>query len=276
MFLHNHHFFYMFNIGYRAIYQKNIRFAIKEAKKNGFKVIEIHLTSPQFIPSKYALKELSSIKSLAKKEHIILQVHAPLEHSLIFVNKELRHGAKKQVEEMIKFSRNLGAKCLTLHLGKAAIYHVVDGRKIKDDDVYSEFYKGLFEDSIRHIISIVPKDFFVCIENTDNFTPQYQEVLNKYLPSGKLFLTWDIRKNYSYINNKLIKEQWEFVQKNKEFVKNLHISGLGAAHGEIKGWEEKLDRLIELFSNKGLPLIIEIMPLKYALEAKKITTRLLC
>lgn len=266
----------MFSIGCRAIYQKDIHSAIKEAKKNDFKVLEIHLTSPQFIPSKYTQRESKSIKSLAVREDIILQVHAPLEHSLIFVNKELRHAAKKQVEEMMEFGRNLGAKCLTLHPGKAAIYHTADGKKIRDDDVYVEFYKGLFEDSIKHIISIVPKDFFVCIENTDNFTPQYQEVLNKYLPSGKLFLTWDIRKNYSYTTSELIKKQWEFVQSNKEYVKNLHISGFDAAHGEIKVWEEKLNRFIGLFSGKHLPLIIEIMPLKHALEAKKIITCLLC
>lgn len=265
----------MFNIGYRTIYQKSIRSAIKEAKTNGFKVIEVHLTSPQFTPFTYTSKELKSIKSLSIREDIILQVHAPLEQSLIFVNKELRSGAKRQIKEMIKFSRSLGAKCLTLHPGKAAIYHAADGEKIKDDNVYPKFYKGLFEDSIKHIISVVPKDFFVCIENTDNFTSQYQKVLDKYLPGGKLFLTWDIRKNYSYTTNELIKEQWEFAQRNKDYVRNLHVSGFSTAHGEIKGWEEKLGRFISLFGDKELSLIIEIMPLKYALEAKKIISDLL-
>lgn len=265
----------MFNIGYRTIYQKNIRFAIKEAKQNGFKVIEVHLTSPQFIPANYTSKELKSIKTLAVKEGVTLQVHASLEQSLIFVNKELRIGAKKQVEEMIKFSKGLGAKCLTLHPGKAAIYHTSDGKKIKDDDVYSEFYKKLFEDSIKHIVSVASKDLFVCVENTDNFTSQYQKVLNKYLPTGKVFLTWDIRKNYSYTTNELIKKQWEFVKKNQDYVKNLHVSGFSTAHGEIKGWEEKLDRFIELFSGKDLSLVIEIMPLSHALKAKRIINSLL-
>jgi len=265
----------MLNIGYRTIYQKSIRSAIKEAKQNGFKVIEIHLTSPQFVSTNYTLKELKLIKTLASKEGITLQVHAPLEQSLIFVNKELRTGAKKQVEEMIKFSKGLGAKCLTLHPGKAAIYHTSDGKKIKDDDIYSEFYKKLFEDSTKHIVSISPKDLFVCIENTDNFTSQYQKVLAKYLPTGKIFLTWDIRKNYSYTSNELINEQWKFVKKNKDYVKNLHISGFSTAHGEIKGWEDKLDKFIKLFNDQALSLIIEIMPLKDALKAKIIISSLL-
>ncbi len=265
----------MFNIGYRTIYQKNIPSAIREAKANGFKVIEIHLTSPQFLPSQYSLKELKSIKKLAEKENVILQLHAPLEQSLIFIDKQLRVGGKKQIKEMVKFGINLGAKCLTFHPGKAAIYHNADGQKIKDDEVYPEFYKKLFEDSVKHIISIAPKNFFICIENTDNFTPQYQKVLNKYLPTGKLFLTWDIRKNYFYTTNDLIKKQWEFVKKNKDYVKNLHISGFNTAHGDIRGWEEKLHRFIELFKNKNLPLIIEIMPLQYALKAKEVINQLL-
>jgi hypothetical protein len=265
----------MFNIGYRTIYQKSISSAIREAKKNGFKVIEIHLTSPQFVPSAYTLRDLKIINNLAAKAGVALQLHAPLEQSLIFMNKELRTGAKKQVEEMIKFGKLLGAKCLTLHPGKAAIYHTSDGKKIKDDEIYAKFYKGLFEDSIKHIMSVAAKDFFVCIENTDNFTSDYQKILDKYLPSGKIFLTWDIRKNYSYTTNELIHRQWQFVQRNKEYVKNLHVSGFSTAHGEIKGWEEKLNRFIDLFGNKKISLIIEIMPLKHALEAKKIINNLL-
>jgi len=265
----------MFKIGYRAIYQKNIYSAIQEAKRNNFDVLEIHLSSPQFLPLKYSVKELKSLKDLANKQNITLQVHAPLEQSLIFISEELRKGAKKQLEEMVQFSKLLGAKCLTLHIGKVATYHTTNGKALKDDDIYLNFYKKLFEDSIRHIISIALDNLFICIENTDNFTLQYRKVLDRYFSSGKLFLTWDIRKSYSYTTNELNKEQWEFVRKNKCYVRNLHISGFGTVHGEIKGWEEKLKKFIELFDNEKLSLIIEIMPIKYALEAKKAISRLI-
>lgn len=264
----------MFNIGYRAIYQKNIRSAIKEAKKNGFKVLEIHLTSPQFMPFQYSVSKLDSLKDFARKQDIILQVHAPLEQSLIFTNKELRKGAKRQIEEMVKFCKNLGARCLTLHPGRAAIYHTANGKKLKDDNIYSKFYSELFEDSIKHIISIAPKDLFICIENADNFTPQYQKVLDKYLPIGKVFLTWDIRKNYSYMTNKLIGEQWRFVQKNINYVRNLHISGLATTHGNLKGRENKFYRFFDFFSDRDLPIIIEISPLKYTKQAKNIISKI--
>lgn len=264
----------MFKIGNRAIYQSSIRVAISEAKKNGFAVLEIHLTSPQFMPYGFSKKELLAIKNFSKKQGIILQTHAPLEQSLIFTGKELRQAAKDQIKTMIGFSQAIGARCLTLHPGKAAIYHTDDGKKLKDDELFPKFYSNLFEDSIKYITSIATKNFYVCIENTDNFTSGYQKVLNKYLSSGKVFLTWDIRKNYTYTTNELIEQQWKFVQKNKNYVKNIHISGFNNAHGGLKGWEDKLDRFFKLFGNEGLPMIIEIMPLQSALEAKKIINRL--
>lgn len=264
----------MFKIGNRAIYQPSIRAAISEAKKNGFAVLEIHLTSPQFIPYNFSKKELLAIKNFSKEQNVILQTHAPLEQSLIFICKELRQAAKDQVKTMIKFSQAIGARCLTLHPGKAAIYHTEDGKKLKDDELFPKFYSDIFEDSIKYIISIAPKDFYVCVENTDNFTLNYQKVLNKYLPSDKIFLTWDIRKNYTYTTNELIEQQWKFVQKNKNCVKNLHVSGFNAAHGGLKGWEDKLDQFFKLFGDQGLPMIIEIMPLQSALEAKEIINQL--
>lgn len=260
----------MFNIGYRAIYDPSILSAITKAKKHGFGVVEVHLTAPQFFPNRYSKKKRDYIKLKVEKSGIILQTHVPLEQSLIFTNPHLRKGAKDHLITMVEFSRDIGARCLTLHPGKAAIYNTVDGKKLKDDSIYSKFYAKLFEDSIRHIISIAPKDLFICIENTDNFTSQYQRVLSKYLPTGKIFLTWDIRKNYTYITNKLIEKQWNFLMRNREYVKNLHVSGFDSVHGNLKGWEDQLDKFFELFSSRNLPLVIEILPLENAVKAKKI------
>lgn len=265
----------MFKIGNRAIYQSSIQAAIGEAKKHSFVVLEIHLTSPQFLLYNYSEKQLAEIKSFSKEQGITLQLHAPLEQSLIFISPELRQAAKDQIEKMVEFGQEIGARCLTLHPGKATVYHTSGDEKLKNDELFPKFYSDLFEDSIKHIISIAAEDIFICVENTDNFTLQYQKVLDKYLLSGKLFLTWDIRKNYSYTTNELIQEQWEFVKRNKEHVKNLHISGFGAAHGEIKEWGEKLNRFIDLFNDKNLSLVIEIMPLEHALEAKRIINNLL-
>ena len=264
----------MLQIGQRAIYQKDIKSAILETSKNGFEVLEIHLSSPQFMPENYSLKQINKIKKIAQENNVILQFHAPLEHSLIFTNQEMHSSALKRIDKMIAFSQKVKARCLTLHPGKVAMYNLADGTKLKDDDIYSEFYQKLFEDSVKHIVSVSPADLFVCIENTDNFTANYQNILEKYLKTKKIFLTWDIRKNYTYDTNELIKEQWRFVNKNKSCVKNLHVSGFDNAHSQLKGWEEKIIPFLKLFNNQTLPIIIEIMPLKQTIKAKNIFERM--
>jgi len=253
----------MFIFGFRAIHQKNISLAIKEAKGNGFEVLEMHLSSPQFL----------HFDNLSQSPKITLQIHAPIGLSLIFTEEKLRKASKEYLKEIIELSKNINARCLTLHIGRADTYHETDGKKIKNDDVYPDFYSKLFEDSLKYIVSIAPKDLFICIENTDNFNYHYQKIIEKYLKTGKLFLTWDIRKSYSYDTEKLIKEQWDFVKKNKKYVKNIHISGLEGSHGEIKKWDKRFDKFINLFKDKDMPMIIEIIPLSSAIKAKMVISQ---
>lgn len=251
----------MFPLGIRAIYPKNINLSLKDYGKENFDVVEAHLSSPQFYLSRKALLRETT-----------LQVHAPLELSLIFTGEKLRNGSKEELSKIVKFSQKLKARCLTIHIGKAATYHEAKGKQLKNDDIYPELYSNLLEDSLKHIVSIAPKDLFICIENTDNFV-RYQKTIEKYLKTGKLFLTWDIRKSYSYDTGKLIKDQWDFVKRNKKYVKNLHISGLEGSHGEIKKWDKRFDRFIDLFKDQDLPMIIEVFPLESALKAKTVISQ---
>jgi len=260
----------MFDLGYRAVYQKNIETAIREAENNGFKVIEIHVSSPQFLISSYSIEQLKSIKKLAEKKQIAIQIHAPLEMSLIFVNENLRKAVKKQIKELLNFCKIIGANSITLHIGKADTYHDVLGSKLKNEDIYPKLYNQLFEDSLKYIVSIANNEINVCIENTDNFNSNYQKILQKYLSAGKIFLTWDIRKNFSYETGKLIEDQWKFFQKNKDYIRNIHISGLSSSHGEIKEWNSEFSRFFDVLKNKNLSVIIEVLPFEAAIKAKEI------
>jgi endonuclease IV len=257
-----------YKIGLRAIYQKNIRTAIIEARQNGFEVLEIHLSAPQFQPEKYSKRELKTLANFARKNNILLQVHASLESSLLFLNPHLRQAAKLQFLETIKFCQALGARCLTLHPGSVYGYHASDGVKIKNDDEFRKAYCSLFEDGLKFVSSAKVGNLIVCIENTDNFNTDYRKILGKYLRQGKLFLTLDIRKLFSF-NNIPQKEQKNFVQKNKSYVKNIHISSPNSAHGIIGKNEKELIKYLEIFKNKDIPLIFEVLPLKAALESKK-------
>jgi hypothetical protein len=242
-----------FKLGIRAIHQKNIKTAILEAKKNGFEVLEIHLSSPQFLPQNHTKVQLKDIRTFSAKSNVILQVHSEINSSLIEVDDIIRRAEKQRLERVVRFSRQLGARCLTLHPGKAPTYYLGNGGKVsQNDDIYSNLYNKLFEDSIKHIISIAPKDLFICIENTDNFTVGYRKVLSKYLKTNKIFLTWDILKNLNFKTGPQVwPKQWEFIQKNFKYVRNLHVSG--PEHGSLKGLEKNFIPFFELFKNKNLP-----------------------
>ncbi len=260
----------LFQLGIRAVHQKDIKTAILEAKKNGFEMLEIHLTSPQFLPQNYTVFQLGEIKYFAEKNGISLSTHAEIGQTLILSDALLREAVKKQLKNMVEFSRKIGAISLTLHPGKAPAYYSGPGKSIVNDDLYSKYYSSLFEDSVKHLVSVATKDLFICIENTDNFNVGYQKVLDKYLKTGKVFLTWDIMKGYSSYHPevKLHDDSFNFLKRNIKYVKNLHISG--PSHGGIQGYEKEFITFFALFKNKDIPMIIEILSLEESVKAKNI------
>ena len=135
-----------YQLGIRAIHQKNIKTAIIEAAKNGFQILEIHLSSPQFLPQIYSANQIKAIRAFAKKSNIGLQIHSEINSSLIEADDVIRAAEKKRLERVVKFSRALGARSLTLHPGKAPSYYLGNaGKVLQNDGVYSNFYHKLFE-----------------------------------------------------------------------------------------------------------------------------------
>jgi sugar phosphate isomerase/epimerase len=262
-----------YQLGIRAVHQKDIKAGIIEAKRNKFDILEIHLSSPQFLPQGYTASQLNTIKDFAIKNGIILQTHSEIGQSLIQTDDILRKAEKQKLERMVRFSQGLGVRCLTLHPGKAPAYFTGPGKAIQNDNVYSKYYYNLFEDSLNHIISITSKDLSICIENTDNFNLGYQKVLATYLKSNQIFLTWDIMKSYSHGRvEKLREDQWKFLQKNIKYVRNIHISG--PSHAGLQGYEKNYTRFFKLFQGKNIPMVIEIVSLKEAIRAKKMIREL--
>ena len=259
----------MFHYGYRAIFQKDLRTAIDEAAHNGFEVLEIHLASPQFLVDRYSPAALKKIRSYATQRGVTLQTHAPFEVSLLFSDPVMREATKKFIKKVARFSTLIGARCMTVHPGFVVGYHDADGKKIKNDDLYRAFYKKLFDESMRFMSTLASSQLVIGIENTDNFNTDYRMILEKYLRSKKLFLTWDVRKNFSMKGGALNEDQWNYVQRNKKYVRNLHMSGLGGPHGAVSTADKRLMPFIGLFKNQDLPMIFEVEPLRAAITSKR-------
>lgn len=258
-----------YKFGIRAIHQKDICTAILEAKKNDFDVLEIHLSSPQFLPQNYTDAQLKRIRDFALKNNITLQTHSELGQSLIHADNILRTAEKQKLNQIIQFSRKIGSRSLTLHVGNAPGYFDGPGKRIPNDSVYTKLYVNLFQESLKHIISIAPKDLFICIENADNFTVGYQKILAEYLKLNKIFLTLDIMKCYSHkLTGKLREDQWKFFKKNADYVRNIHISG--PSHAGLQNSKMDFIPFLKLLQGKNIPAVIEIVSLVEAIKAKKI------
>lgn len=255
-----------FKLGIRAVHQKNIRTAILEAKKNGFEILEIHLTSPQFLPERYTQSQLAEIKNFAEKNNIILQTHSEIGQSLVRAGSIIRKAEKQKLRKIIQFSQKIGARCLTLHIGEAPGYYSGPGQVSRNNDVYTKFYMNLLEDSLKNIIKIAPKDLYICIEN-DKLNVNYEKVLDKYLKAGKFFLTWDFMKTYSYQpTRKIRQDQLKFFKKNINSVRNVHISG--PSHAGLTGYEKDFTPFLKLLKGKDISVILEILSLPEAIKAK--------
>lgn len=256
-----------YKFGIRAVHQKDIKTAIIEAKQNGFEALEIHFSSPQFLPQNHTSTKLEEIKEFAQKNGIILQTHSEIGQSLIQADDFMRKAEKLKLERMVSFSKAIGARCLTLHPGNATGYLSEKGF-LGNDNIYPVFYKSLFENSLKHVVSIAPKDLFICIENTDSFV-LLQKILEKYLKSNKVFIAWDMMKSFTESAHPVFrKDQWKFMNKNINYVRNVHISG--PKHGGIKGWKKKYLKFLKLLQDRHLPLVIEILSLREAIETRKI------
>jgi sugar phosphate isomerase/epimerase len=259
-----------YQLGMRAVHQKNLKTAILEAKKNGFEFLEIHFSSPQFLPQNYTGEQAREIKLFAEKQGIVLSTHSEIGQSLILTDSFSREAEKKKLKRMVDFSRKIGAVNLTLHPGKASAYYSGPGKSTSNEELYTKYYMEIFEDSIKHLVSIASKDLCICIENTDNFSLGYQKILSKYLKTGKLFLTWDIMKSFSSHKPemKLYEDRVSFLKRNIKYVKNLHISG--PSHGGLHSHEKDFTVFFDLFKNKNIPMIIEIINLPEVIQAKNI------
>lgn len=260
----------IYQLGMRAVHQKDLRTAILEAKENGFNVLEIHFSSPQFLPQNYTSEKAKEIKLFAQEQGIILSTHSEIGQSLILTDNLSREAEKKKIKRMVDFSCKIGALNLTLHPGKASAYYSGPGKSTSNEDLYGKYYAELFEDSIKHLVSVASQKLCICIENTDNFSLVYQKILSKYLKSGKLFLTWDIMKSFSSHKPemKIYEDRVSFLKRNAKYVRNLHISG--PSHGGLDGYEKDFLFFFEFFKGKNIPMIIEIVSLSETIQAKKI------
>ena len=69
-------------------------------------------------PSHNRSMYVTIIKNFAKNNNMILQAHTEIGQSIIQLDPIIREAEKKRLLRDVEFSLSIGARCLTLHIGK--------------------------------------------------------------------------------------------------------------------------------------------------------------
>lgn len=256
-------------IGYAAsIGEKTIYDSIDFAHKNHMNAVEINANVPIYFPENFSLQERKKIKQYAESKNVLLTIHAPEDITLLQLHINVREAGILRLKEIINFGKDIGARSLTLHVGPAVTFTLVDGKSYMDE-FYEDDFKKILEDTLLELIKEADDKIKIAVENSGRFPKKVvQETLQKLLDRNEdIYLTWDIGHSYE---NKYT--EVEFFIKNIDKIRTCHIhDNNGKSDHQIPG-EGNLDfhKHFDLMKNKDIVYIIEVRPRENAVKSFKV------
>lgn len=247
-------------LGYYVIFQSGFKQAINQAAKFGFKVVEVHLTTPIFSPEKYLSKDRRLIKKYAQDKKIELQCHLSWAVNLFEINPETVKANQKIIKQAIIFAKDIGADRITFHLGKPIVYHDVYGKKIFLPAKFPKVFLSQLDKMLSFTVKEAKGKVLMCLENSDYFNQQTQPIVAKYLNSG-LYLCWDLAKSFVFKDK-------SFFKKHLSKIRTVHLHG-SINHQRFGPQTKKFEPLLKIIKDREIYYIIELMPFPAVLQAKK-------
>jgi sugar phosphate isomerase/epimerase len=252
----------MFKIGFSATYGfNNITDVINYGAANGFSAVEINLNMPEFFPDRYSQEERETIKKLADDKNILLTFHGPEDINLCSKQKTIVKTSVELLKASIDFACDLGGSRLTFHIGDSVNFTLFD-RSLRMEEYYAEDYVKLLIPSLEELCKYTGGRIFLCAENTGYFSDGKQRAIEYMLGKG-LYLTWDLGHAY------LKKNQMDFMTKNSEYVRNMHIHDVcdRKDHCIIGTGEVDIPGYISKMNPENVTLIIEVRPHEAAVKS---------
>lgn len=245
-------------LGYAAsAYEENIYDSIDYAADNDFAAVELNVNMPIFFPEKFSAEERKKIKEYKEAKNIRVTLHGPEDITLLQLQKSIRDASLDRIKEVIDFGSEIGAECLTIHVGPAVCFTLTD-RKAFLDELFLDEYKTVLIDSLKELAEYSKEKMLLCVENSGRFPAVFvQEVLDELLYSENLFLTWDIGHSYENKYNEV-----EFFERNIDKIKVSHVHDHnGKSDHQIIG-EGNVDfkRHFDLMTDKNIIFILEVRP----------------
>lgn len=258
--------------GYQALFQERDLFeAVDFAFANGFRAVEVNLTSPSFYPKRYSTKERHRVKEYSEEKEMPLLIHAP--EGLNFLNPQelVREASLKRMEELIRFCHEIGTKRLTFHLGYCEPLSV-GGRLVRLYELYPELYRKIAEEVLTRLTDISKDKVALCLENCGGFRyGVVKKVLRRLLPSGALWLTWDIGHT-NRLKGEDREEEEDFFSEFLDRIGNCHLhdnSGKWDEHNIIGKGNIDFSKYLDILVDADTYFILEVRPRERALLCLK-------
>ena len=244
-------------LGYGATEGQSIEKVLSFLDLRGLKTVEINLNVPTFLPEFYDLGEIRNLSTIINSKGYNITFHGPEDITLLTPHRELIYGGLKSIDNLMAYGKALGGKRFTLHTGNSIYFTEIEGKRYMHK-TYPMEYKGYLRYALEELIKIsIKNNITLCIENEGSFdTEVIQPVLQEYLNSSDIKLTWDIG------HSAYVEDMRAFMEKNLEHVANVHLHDHdGVKDHRILG-TGNLDfpYYAGLFKNLDVYYIIEVRP----------------
>ena len=253
--------------GYHAVYAETYFTAIDDAKQHGFDFVQFDLGVPTYFLNGLSSKQLAEIRKYAEDSGVQITFHSPGDNVSLFCDYPIiRRGILDEFRLMLDKANMLGARHMTFHTG---IYPTFKKAKENADNSRTDYYAGVLYDNLSTLIEN-SGDVLICVENSGLNGVSGNAVQRLIDDTHKLYLTLDIAKMYSSAG-KIIDDDFSFFEKNKEFIREIHVHDRNKEFGshQVVG-EGFVDfKLFEQFYNENTYLNFEIRPVEAAKEARE-------
>jgi len=257
--------------GYHVIYDVDILDAIDFSSKYGFGYIVPDLMIPRFFPERFSQSERRHIQKVAASRNVSISFHAPSDYlNLGTLYPEVRRAILNRMKLSLDLARDVKAERFTIHIDPPFDF-VFAGRKgtyLKD---HWALYKNALKQSLLELAEYSRGAVTVCVEN-DRLSDMAMEVLEELLPTGKLFLTWDIPKSHTD-KGKPVTQIENFLMRHIERIRECHLHDQkpGKHSHDILG-VGRIDfpHYLRMLVPQKVHFTLEIRPRENALKSLKI------
>lgn len=256
-------------LSYHVVYDTSILDAIDFASNNGFSGIQIATDALHLSFENKTTKELMDIKNTSQEKNIKISLHAPDSATLVFPYSNINGGIISYYKDLIRFAHQINAQIITIHPGTLPTFPL-DYKNVQTFPTQDiERYKEIISLNIKTLLKLSEDKVNICIENVA-LEDIVMEVLQNYLGKTNLGLCWDFAKTYDKKTEELNKKSFEFMIKNKKYIKQLHLHSRknGKAHRIIQNGLIDFNYYFNLLEDVNiLDYCIEVRPRESAVES---------